>query len=664
MTTIRRRNRLETPADMHSISQDDPTCYPKQGISDTSDLAALFGREPVVTPASPVTEAALRYHGMGWNVIPLPYGEKHPDYSWASLKFTRLPADKLLLAFPDRCNIAVITGKHSDGLVALDADNERAYLLIWQWLRDQGLPIWATLSTRGGKVGHFFLYIAGGRVLANAKCALAPDQLGFIPVDADSPGAVDVLGHNRLAVLPPSLNGERRRSYEWAIQDPEGPPTVTLEQLSGLFPGLRLVGGSGGPSYGEKALQSECKAVAETLPGGRNEQLNRSAFAIGQLVASGVINRYDAEQALIQAARECRLDSREAIDTINRAFDAAENSPRRPSGNPATGNTWERARLLDWIANYDWPAHGRKAAGLRDIAAAMAERATTARNGKWRASERELAELARRSRLTTRAALTALQALGAIERAGNDHGSGATLWTIGPAVPRLERKDLAAAANALPLLLLQDKGTSQEQRDGYSEFDPLPTPVRFSGSNSEYLLANSDLAERGAFGPNGWRAWRYLLDQPRPMTTRAVATGLNITYKQAYYAIRRVIDRSTASGYPVIERAGDGWIAYPAASHGLAPLLERVTERGQGAENRRRRFETERANRAALIVIAAARKWPGYRVNGMRVTDQPAPATPPSRVVALKTLELVMASGRTTHPAQGGQGWLEQWAAR
>src|SRR5690606_16342625 len=117
-------------------------------------------------------------------------------------------------------------------------------------------------------------------------------------------------------------------------------PTVTLEQLSGLFPGLRLVGRSGGPGYGATALARECRAVAETLPGGRNEQLNRSAYAIGQLVAGGAINRYDAAQALPQAARECRLDSREAIDTINRAFDAAENSPRRPSGNPATGNTW------------------------------------------------------------------------------------------------------------------------------------------------------------------------------------------------------------------------------------------------------------------------------------------------------------------------------------
>jgi hypothetical protein len=42
--------------------------------------------------------------------------------------------------------------------------------------------------------------------------------------------------------------------------------------------------------------------VAIAAEGGRNERLNEAAFALGTLVGAGVLNHFDAENALFDAA--------------------------------------------------------------------------------------------------------------------------------------------------------------------------------------------------------------------------------------------------------------------------------------------------------------------------------------------------------------------------
>jgi hypothetical protein len=69
-------------------------------------------------------------------------------------------------------------------------------------------------------------------------------------------------------------------------------------------------------SYGGAALERECQEVARASEGGRNHQLNASAYTLGRLVLGGYLSRADVEDGLLEAARACGLPEGEARRTI------------------------------------------------------------------------------------------------------------------------------------------------------------------------------------------------------------------------------------------------------------------------------------------------------------------------------------------------------------
>jgi hypothetical protein len=82
-------------------------------------------------------------------------------------------------------------------------------------------------------------------------------------------------------------------------------------------------------AYAEAALRGECRAVASAQKGGRNRQLNRSAFALGQLVAAGALSQSEVESALTEAARETGLSDPEIRGTLRSGLAAGKKEPRR-----------------------------------------------------------------------------------------------------------------------------------------------------------------------------------------------------------------------------------------------------------------------------------------------------------------------------------------------
>lgn len=86
-----------------------------------------------------------------------------------------------------------------------------------------------------------------------------------------------------------------RRAREAAIAPPPRPPRRTNASTVDI--------------YVETAVRAEVDVLARMLPDtGRNQQLNTSAFSLGQLVGAGVLDRSTAESELINAARACGLD--------------------------------------------------------------------------------------------------------------------------------------------------------------------------------------------------------------------------------------------------------------------------------------------------------------------------------------------------------------------
>lgn len=74
--------------------------------------------------------------------------------------------------------------------------------------------------------------------------------------------------------------------------------------------------------YVEAAIGRECDKLASTPTGCRNDQLNRSAFALARFVAAGEADPETVIEALASAAAYAGLSEREITRTIESAFGA------------------------------------------------------------------------------------------------------------------------------------------------------------------------------------------------------------------------------------------------------------------------------------------------------------------------------------------------------
>lgn len=117
-------------------------------------------------------------------------------------------------------------------------------------------------------------------------------------------------------------------------------PSELLEALASREPKqgkaspAHLVTGKAGASpaslsaYASKALESELDLVRHAAPGGRNNQLNSSAYSLGQLVGAGALEEHQVNLELAAAAEEAGLGRVEVESTIRSGLTAGMASPR------------------------------------------------------------------------------------------------------------------------------------------------------------------------------------------------------------------------------------------------------------------------------------------------------------------------------------------------
>lgn len=80
--------------------------------------------------------------------------------------------------------------------------------------------------------------------------------------------------------------------------------------------------------YCERALQEELARLEAAPDGTRNDALNRAAFAVGQLVAAGGLDRARVEADLAEAARRVGLGDAEIAATLRSGLDKGSAAPR------------------------------------------------------------------------------------------------------------------------------------------------------------------------------------------------------------------------------------------------------------------------------------------------------------------------------------------------
>ena len=92
----------------------------------------------------------------------------------------------------------------------------------------------------------------------------------------------------------------------------------------------------GGTSrYGAGAMLRELEILAAAQVGGRNDQFNRSCFALGQLVGGGELDEHEARSALMAQADRLGLGDAEILATTRSGMEAGKAEPRsRPEPEP------------------------------------------------------------------------------------------------------------------------------------------------------------------------------------------------------------------------------------------------------------------------------------------------------------------------------------------
>ncbi|MDQ3012459.1 MAG: YfjI family protein, partial [Acidobacteriota bacterium] len=86
--------------------------------------------------------------------------------------------------------------------------------------------------------------------------------------------------------------------------------------------------------YGQAALRDEANRVLTAANGHRNETLNRAAFSLAQLAASGVLTEAEIEATLERAAVGAGLAASEARCTIKSGLQAGSKEPRTLPDSP------------------------------------------------------------------------------------------------------------------------------------------------------------------------------------------------------------------------------------------------------------------------------------------------------------------------------------------
>ncbi len=219
-------------------------------------------------------------------------------------------------------NAGIMAG---NGYIGLDQDDPAAFTGL-------ELPISTKWETRPGRYGLWFK-ASDGVAAALAGIGKKPDQ-AQLKLHKDGLPVGEVKLERTYQVIPPSwkkLEDGTRADYK--ILDSSPPAEISLAKLLADLQGIGITFSkleqnaaklesnarearqksresdeARTRKYAEAALRDEALAVAGSPTGSRNEQLNRSAFSLGQFVSAGVLSEAEVIRELARAAINAGLE--------------------------------------------------------------------------------------------------------------------------------------------------------------------------------------------------------------------------------------------------------------------------------------------------------------------------------------------------------------------
>lgn len=298
-------------------------------------------------------KAALWYAQSNWYVFPVLPNGKQPLTPHGFQDGSIDPA--IITAWWDKwptANIGLACDK--SGVIALDGDpqhyDEESQALMDALRRDYPTAAQST-PTRGV---HLIYMTPVGVGLSNSPGVLPPGidvrANGYILL---TPSIVVYKGDDAIAKrVEDGFTGH----YRWLDQPDQAVPQPLPEHVLEMLKPKQVerppsvipsTNGHYAPSdkdnrYARAALEKEIDILSRTPEGGRNEQLNKSAFSLGQLVAGGALDRNEVIDRLGDAALSIGLDERGTARTILSGLNSGAKEPR---GVPETPRLIFRKRL-------------------------------------------------------------------------------------------------------------------------------------------------------------------------------------------------------------------------------------------------------------------------------------------------------------------------------
>jgi len=282
-----------------------------------------------------IKDAAITYFYEGLSVIPL-IGKR--ANSWE--RFQRERALPEIIHYWARAgklhNVGIICGEVSGNLVVMDLDGEaavKAYERAFPHLLKT-----FTVHTGSGKGKHLYY-----------RAADLPETIRLLYPNHQ---AIELRASGLYVVAAPSIHPDTHMPYrvpspcpimelsdlsevrgwlyrQWLLKQEKKVEKPVEQRRPASRPIQRTRGGEGnGPQWAEAALQYECRDVRKAPEGTRNEQLNRAAYNLGQIVGDGHLSAGRVANALFASALAVGLSEREAHDTIRSGLSAGQSSPR------------------------------------------------------------------------------------------------------------------------------------------------------------------------------------------------------------------------------------------------------------------------------------------------------------------------------------------------
>jgi hypothetical protein len=270
---------------------------------------------------NPTMDAAIEYSNRGWPVFPCNPSNKQP-YTAKGFKDATTDINQICdwWTLHPAAMVGLPTGTAS-GFWVLDIDLKPdangATELAKLEATNGVLPTTLSCSTPSGGTHYYFKHADGVK-----------NRGGFAP-------GIDVRGEGGYVIAPGSVRDDGCY-YDWNSDAKE--PAAAPAWLLGLV--IRATAEAtqdnasvtGNTAYVEKALNNELQRLM-AKSSNRNNQLNDSAFAVGQFVGAGAVNRNDAETRLYAAAVANGYVGKDggasARATIGSGLDAGQREPRK-----------------------------------------------------------------------------------------------------------------------------------------------------------------------------------------------------------------------------------------------------------------------------------------------------------------------------------------------